>query len=262
MRRSMVDLTLFYAWQSDTEQNSNRYLIREAAKAALKKLSKDSELEESPRLDYDTKDEPGTPEIRASIFAKIDAAGLFLADVSLTGKSVQNERIPNPNVVLETGYAAAQLGWKRIILVMNKAYGDSEQLPFDLKNRRWPIAFNTADCNDKAALKAQQTSLQATLEQAIKDAMQEEHAAVERIIGRLDVVSLKLMHASGKAEWFSAPQRATMGQMLAGQAEDAALIRLLDLGVLRCAVNPTEGLYAYHWTFFGKLVLKKLAIRP
>ncbi|MCH7727870.1 MAG: hypothetical protein IH991_15530 [Planctomycetes bacterium] len=38
----MDDFTLFYAWQSDLDPKANRYLIRDAAKAALKELAADS----------------------------------------------------------------------------------------------------------------------------------------------------------------------------------------------------------------------------
>jgi hypothetical protein len=44
--------------------------------------------------------------------------------------------LPNPNVLLELGYAAAQLSWDNIICVYNLAYGAVEDLPFDLRTRR------------------------------------------------------------------------------------------------------------------------------
>lgn len=50
---------------------------------------------------------------------------------SLAGRSS-----PNPNVLLELGYAVSQLGWDRIVMVMNTAFGDVTQLPFDLRGRR------------------------------------------------------------------------------------------------------------------------------
>jgi hypothetical protein len=43
---------------------------------------------------------------------------------------------PNPNVLIELGYAAAVLGWERVICVVNTAYGTVEQMPFDLRSRR------------------------------------------------------------------------------------------------------------------------------
>ena len=37
---------------------------------------------------------------------------------------------PNPNVFLELGYAAASIGWNRLILVQNTAFGDISTLSF------------------------------------------------------------------------------------------------------------------------------------
>lgn len=42
---------------------------------------------------------------------------------------------PNPNVLVELGYAAHSLGWDRIIVVVNTAHGAIEELPFDFRAR-------------------------------------------------------------------------------------------------------------------------------
>ncbi len=56
----------------------------------------------------------------------------------------KGKAMPNPNVLLELGYAAAKLGWDRLVLVMNTNYGHPEELPFDLRNRRFPLTFKIA----------------------------------------------------------------------------------------------------------------------
>ena len=43
---------------------------------------------------------------------------------------------PNPNVLIELGYAIHLLGWERIICVNNVKYGKNELLPFDLRSHR------------------------------------------------------------------------------------------------------------------------------
>ena len=48
---------------------------------------------------------------------------------------------PNPNVMLEYGYALDALGNQRLIGVFNKAFGKPDDLPFDLRHRRWPIQY-------------------------------------------------------------------------------------------------------------------------
>ena len=68
-------------------------------------------------------------------FKKIDNCDLFVADVSLCYKCSQNEKMsPNPNVMVELGYAAKVLGWERIICIANEDYG--KELPFDVAHNR------------------------------------------------------------------------------------------------------------------------------
>ena len=255
----MDDFTLFYAWQSDLEPKRNRYLIRDATKAAIKELAAGADLEESPRLDSDTQKVAGTPEVAATIFSKIDKAGLFLADVSFVGTSVDKDQLPNSNVLLELGYAAARIGWSRTILVMNTAFGPPDNLVFDLRHRRWPITYHL-ETTDKPDIKEQQSHLAAELKIAIQAAAQEEHTAVISAVDKLDFYCLRWMSDLGKKDWFQQPPRTNMGEILGNQAIDNALVRLLELGILRCDVNPAAGKYAYHWTYFGKLVLQHLGM--
>src|SRR5262245_32075150 len=102
----MDDFTLFYAWQSDTLQKANHYLIREALREPLTQLSAAGIVEDSTRIDHDTMGVAGTPEVAGTIFDKIKDAGLFLADVTFIGKSASGELLPNPNVLVELGFAA------------------------------------------------------------------------------------------------------------------------------------------------------------
>jgi len=132
--------TVFYAWQSDTPARVNRNFIEDAAKKALATIIKEGTLESSPRLDKDTKDITGTPDIINTIFSKIDKASVFLADLTFVGSTFENaELISNPNVLIEFGYALSELGSDRIVCTMNTYYGEASDLAFDLKYRRWPI---------------------------------------------------------------------------------------------------------------------------
>jgi len=262
----MSDFTIFYAWQSDLNPSQNRYLIRDAAKAAVKRIIAAAEIEDSPRLDSDTQNVAGTPEIAATIFGKIDVCGAFLCDVSFVGSSSapdpkQKKLLPNPNVLLELGYAAARIGWDRIICVMNTAFGSPEDLPFDLRHRRWPVTYQLPDGASGDGWKEQAELLISRIETALKVALQARHAATLDILGRLDVHCLRWMHELGNADYFQAPERKTMGEVVANQSFDGALPRLLALKVLRCDVSADGKLYAYHWTYHGKLVLRRLGFR-
>jgi hypothetical protein len=142
------ELTVFYAWQSDSPSRDNRNFIESALEQAFKNLHKAGKVQSSPRLDKDTKDIPGIPDIANTILDKIRVADVFVADVSYVGtcppKEDETKLLPNPNVMLELGYALSELGWERIALVINTTTGSQEKLPFDLRNRRWPVAYQLA----------------------------------------------------------------------------------------------------------------------
>ncbi|RTM15386.1 MAG: hypothetical protein EKK33_02145 [Bradyrhizobiaceae bacterium] len=59
-----------------------------------------------------------------------------MVDVSIINKAAGGRPTPNPNVLIELGYALRTLGYERIILVFNRAFGKIEDLPFDLRARR------------------------------------------------------------------------------------------------------------------------------
>jgi hypothetical protein len=57
-------------------------------------------------------------------------------------------KVPNPNVLIELGYAIAILGWDRIIMLFNTNHGSfPNDLPFDLDRRR-VTKFSIIDNND------------------------------------------------------------------------------------------------------------------
>ena len=79
--------TVFWSWQSDQPSRETRSLIRDALIAALDRIAVDLEEADRPEIDHDTKDMPGSPDIVASILAKIEAAAVFIADVTpIAGK--------------------------------------------------------------------------------------------------------------------------------------------------------------------------------
>lgn len=100
-------------------------------------------------IDRDTQGVPGTPAITEEIFKKIDNASVFIADVSFIDNKSGKRRLPNPNVLIELGYAAKALNWDNIICIFNLEYGNIEELPFDLRHRR-PLTFKINDTQDKS----------------------------------------------------------------------------------------------------------------
>ena len=145
-------LRVFYAWQSDSPNRTNRALIREALDRAAKLVS--AEIEDAPRwtIDQDTQDIPGSPDIARTILNKIDSADAFVADLTLAFES-HNRKAPNPNVLLEYGYALRSLGEERIIGIINEISGPREQLPFDLRGRRFESYELDEESGDRSAVR-------------------------------------------------------------------------------------------------------------
>ena len=223
-------------------------------------------MEDAPRLDHDTKGVPGTPEIVRTIFEKIDACGMFLGDVSL-GASFQSadgrkKKFPNPNVAIELGYAGRSVGWERVVLVMNTAYGPAEKQVFDIKHRRNPITYKLQPNAKPIKRKSEQASLSSALEFAIRAHMKSEHASVADTIAVLDKSSLEIMVTFGQHPCFSEP---TSADPVVSQVLLHAIRRLLELRLLRRDVdfNPSTSTvrYAYHWTYLGVRAMHHLRIR-
>jgi hypothetical protein len=127
--------TVFYSWQSDLPNGTNRSLIENSLNDVAKEIVNDSETDIEPVIDRDTQGVAGAPNIATAIFKKIDSADIFVADVSIIGNA-KKKAVPNPNVLIELGYALKALGHERIILVFNTAFGKVEKLPFDLRMHR------------------------------------------------------------------------------------------------------------------------------
>ncbi len=143
--------TVFYSWQSDRSTKEGRNLIERALAIAVKRIAGDMELDPSLReelvLDKDTQGIPGSPPIFQTILAKIDAASIFVADLTFCGSRHDSRPTPNPNVLIEYGYALKSLGHHRMLAVMNSAHGSPsrESMPFNLADLRFPITYALPD---------------------------------------------------------------------------------------------------------------------
>lgn len=99
-----------------------------------------------------------------SIFSKIEQCDILVADLSIINAGSNGRLTPNPNVLLEVGFAAKAISWTNIVCVYNCEYGKVEDLPFDIRTRK-PIIYNTTNGNSESknaitkALKNQLTSI-------------------------------------------------------------------------------------------------------
>ena len=167
------EFTVFYAWQSDLPSQTNRSFIEDALKTALRNIEKTGKIEASPRLDKDTQGIPGMPDIASTILDKIRSADAFVADVSFIGNvpgvdGSEDKVIPNPNVMIELGYALSELGPNRIVCVLNANSGSPDKLPFDLRNRRWPLQYELQKDADQISRSTQKERLTKAIQSSIE----------------------------------------------------------------------------------------------
>ncbi len=144
--------TIFFSWQADTSKTEGRNLIENALNKAIKAISNDTSIEGAVRgdfkVDQGTKGTPGRPNVVDTILGKIKKAAIVVPDFTYVGMRADNKRLmPNPNVMVEYGYALATLTDLRIITVMNTAHGSPTEhpLPFDLQGAMYPIFYNCPD---------------------------------------------------------------------------------------------------------------------
>lgn len=152
----MAARNVFYSWQTDSDENGNRYFIEDCVKRAIRKLNRQnlSDLV----IERDTKNVPGMPDIGHTIMEKIAKSAVVIADLSIINPaSVRrpDERpVSNPNVLFELGYAFGKLGPKAMIGVLNTVSGMVEELPFDLRPKRL-MTYRLAVGDDKAKIRAE-----------------------------------------------------------------------------------------------------------
>lgn len=157
----MAQQIVFYSWQSWTDGGANRNFIEDCLERAIKEIRKDDSLRLDPVIDRDTQGVPGSADIANTIFGKIVEADVFVADVSFVNGPAPNRRSPNPNVLVELGYALGKLGEGKVVCVHNLVTGRIEDLPFDIRGRA-VAAYELppkADMSDEAtwqALRAEQ----------------------------------------------------------------------------------------------------------
>ncbi len=150
--------TVFYSWQSDLRET--RSVIEWALQRAVRNLNRACMLEEARRVDQDTAGIAGWPDIASTILRKIQECEVFVADLTpVNGPEPDVRLTPNPNVMLELGYALATgEGRARIICVVNDAYlpnADLKELPFDVRGSR-PIVFRLKDAITRGVVKGRE----------------------------------------------------------------------------------------------------------
>ena len=188
--------TIFWSWQSDLDPRVTRNIVRVALAAAIDDLH--AELDERHEMTSDTQGIAGSPDIVATILEKIDAATVFVADVTPIALSPTGKAVANPNVLIELGYAKKSLGLTRVILVWNTAFDGAtiEQLPFDLRGRRAPLSFELAVGASTDDLRKARDQLRNRLREALRASIEVARPAVAQM------AAWQPAHESSPALWF------------------------------------------------------------
>ena len=178
----MRQFTVFYAWQSDTPLRFNRHLIRFALETAAKRISTDLALQIAVRIDADTEGVLGQPPVTETILNKIADCDVFAPDFTFVATAENGKRVPNPNVMIEYGYALRAKGYSAMLPVMNAAFGAPENLPFDMGHLRHPIKFHLQPIATTAERRTVRKSLSEEFERILR-MMIESRAIDERRAG-------------------------------------------------------------------------------
>ena len=83
----------------------NRHLIRFGLNLAAKNISNDPTVGARVRIDADTEGVLGHVPVTDTILKKIAACDAFVPDLTIVAVTEAGKLVPNPNVMLEYGYA-------------------------------------------------------------------------------------------------------------------------------------------------------------
>lgn len=142
-----MKIKVFYSWESDLPNNKNRGLIEKCLQKVKKSILENNNRIDEFTIESDSRDSIGTPELANTIFRKIDKSDIFIADISIINSGANERPSPNPNVLVELGYAAKAKSWDNVICIYNLEYGKIEDLPFDIRSRK-PLTYKTTTEKD------------------------------------------------------------------------------------------------------------------
>ena len=246
--------SIFFAWQLDRKADDNKSFIWDSIKSACAELQNEMSPELSPRPEKDTEGVSGSPNIIQTIFRKIDECSIFVADVTFIAKTDSNKYIPNPNVLLELGYAVRTIGWERTVLVLNSAFGKADNLPFDMLQHRWPIEYCVTP--QTQVRQKRYESLKVALTEAFKSCQESSLKRAEEMMLSLDTETLSVVaaHEYDEIIEMSLPAK-HMGEVVLSASHTASLRRLIEIGAIRVIDKPHIG---YGWTNDGLQMIKEI----
>lgn len=165
--------TAFYSWQSDTPTSNGRNFLRSVLEKACDNIASSTAVNDAMRdiqVDSDTQGVAGQPPIVETIFNKIDNSTVFVADMTFVGTRTDGRPTPNPNVLIEYGWALKSLTHQRVLCIMNTAHGapTRDNLPFDISHLKWPIQYSLTEDATPAEKKREKERLIPIIESALR----------------------------------------------------------------------------------------------
>jgi len=249
-----MNITVFYAWQSDSPSATNRGFIRRAAESACERITADVSNPWTVSIDADTQNVPGMCDIPNEILEKISKSSIFLADLTFVGSvggDSDQKPTPNPNVLFELGYAAKCLGFERLVGVINEVSGAVDGQIFDIK-RRSSIKYRLSTEDTPSTIERRRKRLSEQLEEVFRrtldvsvspereDQQQRQEEQFEQL--RSDFASRVLAGAYHKFEALPA----TLITIESGVADNLNYDDLRQR-LLRAGRNGQPGADSMHW---------------
>jgi len=184
-----MDIQLFFSWQMETDAQGfdNKSFLSKCIEETCDKVSHTGKLHDIKiKFTEGMRGSSGAVEVAREMFRKIDDCDIFVADLTTAQRlvpdleTIRNKQdiffryTPNCNVYGEYNRALGKYEDfdRQIILIANSAnktaVEDEYVIPFDTRNRRWPILFHIED-NSPDSIKAAKDELMPQLETAIRE---------------------------------------------------------------------------------------------
>lgn len=252
-------MKIFWSWQSDLPGKVSRHFVRQALEMAVDALNQERFIDEPERpeasLDHDRKGVPGSPDLANIILEKIRNCEVFVADVTPVGQSANEvpKKLMNPNVAIELGYALHTIGDRRLIMVVNSAFGGRADLPFDLQHKAGPIFYNLAPGASSEQMLAAQKRLISELGVALRE-MAAAHTGHPTPFARI-------AHIDGNPARYFQPTDLVVNRESDGHFSIRRKLSVPDTPLVFLRVIPTRG--ARQLTFMeAQDALNKAQVRP
>src|SRR5262249_12115997 len=125
---------------------------------------------------------------------------------------------------------------------------------------RWPVRYRMPP-DERTTADQVKAKLVEDLKVAIEAIMYVDDQAVADAVRRFDSNCISVVASSRFHPGFHPPpaNQVTFGSATGMDtlALNAAIPRLLDLGLIHCDFDSRQGLFAYHWTWLGRMLIRQ-----